>query len=632
MDAGAAHRRWRAFASRLQTLARIGRVVLRAKRAHERLPVVEAALADANSWVSGGEKASRAWHAHAAVDTAITRCAGASERNRLRAQRAAATIKQADSSRAPATLPRATPWPPEVRYRNAAFADASWMTTDTDLNVAEASDRVARVAGGEGARKTYELAQRLCQYADRRARALRDHVDRKSLGARVALPHQFEEKACRGYALAFSGAHGASVDPLDANARPRIGGTALMDEGASRAPTLDAFLLEDRRLREKAHGSLMRVDRRLDPNRAEIVHRLLLASQRAKRLEPLRRATAGWGGWWEPTSREDEAYRLRESYALYLGGAALPTFFVGNAVDVQHNFGKLIFTRTERCYGEFAGVGDRRVWVQQGRPVQEGDTEEEHHPSTCDGKVLAWTDSLGANADVDRVEYLVEFSQRRAEITISEQTRGLAAAKRIDAAVKDRDLYALRQALVGATAEVGALMVMACAGFGWSEGLAAALAAGAPLMCQSSLGGHTPAHQAARGGHVKTLELLLRVDDSALRTPNKRKELPLHLAAFSGCPDACKVLLDAGATVDAVQEGGSTALHYACERDTEGMLSCVKLLLAHGADLYGNQNFTARSESSRRPPRHRRSASSMAWRCRFLAARPSQDGRVIAKK
>ena len=33
--------------------------------------------------------------------------------------------------------------------------------------------------------------------------------------------------------------------------------------------------------------------------------------------------------------------------------------------------------------------------------------------------------------------------------------------------------------------------------------------------------------------------------------------------------------------------------------------------------------FTARS-------RHRRDACSMAWRCRFLAARPSQDGRVIA--
>ena len=33
-----------------------------------------------------------------------------------------------------------------------------------------------------------------------------------------------------------------------------------------------------------------------------------------------------------------------------------------------------------------------------------------------------------------------------------------------------------------------------------------------------------------------------------------------------------------------------------------------------------------RPESPRRPPRHRRDACSMAWRCRLLAARPSQDG------
>ena len=38
-----------------------------------------------------------------------------------------------------------------------------------------------------------------------------------------------------------------------------------------------------------------------------------------------------------------------------------------------------------------------------------------------------------------------------------------------------------------------------------------------------------------------------------------------------------------------------------------------------------------RAESSRRPPRHQRNSCSMAWRCRFLAARPSQDGRVIAE-
>ena len=36
-----------------------------------------------------------------------------------------------------------------------------------------------------------------------------------------------------------------------------------------------------------------------------------------------------------------------------------------------------------------------------------------------------------------------------------------------------------------------------------------------------------------------------------------------------------------------------------------------------------------RAQSSRRPPRHRRDACSMAWRCRFLTARRSQHGSVI---
>ena len=39
-----------------------------------------------------------------------------------------------------------------------------------------------------------------------------------------------------------------------------------------------------------------------------------------------------------------------------------------------------------------------------------------------------------------------------------------------------------------------------------------------------------------------------------------------------------------------------------------------------------------RAEPSRRPPRHRRDACSMAWRCRFVTARRSRHGRVIAEK
>ena len=52
-----------------------------------------------------------------------------------------------------------------------------------------------------------------------------------------------------------------------------------------------------------------------------------------------------------------------------------------------------------------------------------------------------------------------------------------------------------------------------------------------------------------------------------------------------------------------------------------------------GAGACVEIKFTARSsESPRRPPRHRCAACSMAWRCHFLAARASQDGRVIAEK
>ena len=49
---------------------------------------------------------------------------------------------------------------------------------------------------------------------------------------------------------------------------------------------------------------------------------------------------------------------------------------------------------------------------------------------------------------------------------------------------------------------------------------------------------------------------------------------------------------------------------------------CVEIKILH----------RVRAESSRRLPRHRRDACLMAWRYRFLAARPSQDGRVITEK
>ena len=67
-------------------------------------------------------------------------------------------------------------------------------------------------------------------------------------------------------------------------------------------------------------------------------------------------------------------------------------------------------------------------------------------------------------------------------------------------------------------------------------------------------------------------------------------------------------------------EAESAFLAYG--RDGRDVRVCVEIkILRH-----------VRAESSRCPPRHRRAACSMAWRCRFLTARPSQDGRVIAEK
>ena len=71
----------------------------------------------------------------------------------------------------------------------------------------------------------------------------------------------------------------------------------------------------------------------------------------------------------------------------------------------------------------------------------------------------------------------------------------------------------------------------------------------------------------------------------------------------------------------------------------EGYASSIPFLpaplLSHAIDksvLCGNQSLTAlRAESSRRPPCHRRDASSMAWRCRFLIAQQSQHGSVITR-
>ena len=54
----------------------------------------------------------------------------------------------------------------------------------------------------------------------------------------------------------------------------------------------------------------------------------------------------------------------------------------------------------------------------------------------------------------------------------------------------------------------------------------------------------------------------------------------------------------------------------------DGVTGCVEIKILR----------LVRAKPSRRPPRHRRDACSMAWRCRFVTARRSWNGHVIAEK
>ena len=85
---------------------------------------------------------------------------------------------------------------------------------------------------------------------------------------------------------------------------------------------------------------------------------------------------------------------------------------------------------------------------------------------------------------------------------------------------------------------------------------------------------------------------------------------------------------------DWVQESGVAAVAArAMGSETAHIFYDQLFVKEPGTVLRENQYLRrVRAESSRRPPRHRRNACSMAWRCRFLAARLSQVGRVIAEK
>lgn len=114
------------------------------------------------------------------------------------------------------------------------------------------------------------------------------------------------------------------------------------------------------------------------------------------------------------------------------------------------------------------------------------------------------------------------------------------------------------------------------------------------LLAAYSGDGWTPLHLAAAFGGVAAVQWLLdHGADVHARSHNSMANQPLHACvAMGGGPDALRALLKGGASVNATQKDGVTALHLAAANNEE---EAVRLLLEFGASK------TLRSANGRLP-------------------------------
>ena len=102
------------------------------------------------------------------------------------------------------------------------------------------------------------------------------------------------------------------------------------------------------------------------------------------------------------------------------------------------------------------------------------------------------------------------------------------------------------------------------------------------LLNSYSQDGFFPLALAAFFGHPDTVGLLLaRGADITLAARNPMRIQPLHAGVASGSVDVVRLLVEAGAPVNAKQQGGWAPLHEAVNRNNAEL---VRLLLRHGAD------------------------------------------------
>ncbi|CAD6214595.1 unnamed protein product [Miscanthus lutarioriparius] len=95
---------------------------------------------------------------------------------------------------------------------------------------------------------------------------------------------------------------------------------------------------------------------------------------------------------------------------------------------------------------------------------------------------------------------------------------------------------------------------------------------------------------------------------SVLNAKDEEGWAPIHSAASSGNSQIIDILLERGADVNLVTDGGRTALHYATSK---GRLNIAEKLIAHGANVNKKDKFGC-------TPLHRAASTGNAELCEFL--------------
>ena len=186
--------------------------------------------------------------------------------------------------------------------------------------------------------------------------------------------------------------------------------------------------------------------------------------------------------------------------------------------------------------------------------------------------------------DADRVAAMLAEDPSLVAARDDEGVSALMLARyRFDRAVTD--------ALLAADPE---LDVFEAAMLGYLDRLRERLEADAGAVSAFSPDGFTALHFAAFFGKAEAARVLLESGASVdVYTRNAFANQPLHAAAAGRHIEVCRVLIAAGADVNATQHGGYSPLHEAAQH---GDVEMTELFLSAGADP------SARTDDGKTPP------------------------------